>query len=695
MKKSNIYFENSSSLPVILMLVLFSITVFFASSCSKEDDIPPPSAYIPPEPDTTGACVFLISAPELGGDEAIDFECAGPEYSFFGEKDGTITIEYADNPAPGGINNSDKVVKVTQTAGVEPWAGFFFDLSAKADFSTLTSVKIKVYSPAAGQIVNLKMEDIADGSISSEVQMTTTVANEWEELCFPFSSNDSEKFDRFVLFFDFQGPKDSETVHYFDDIILGDDCMIIVVPSDEPNVGAPDPIIPESEVISIFSDSYTNLSGTDFNPDWGQATVVTEVDVAGNNTLKYENLNYQGTMFESAINVSEMSFLHVDYWTSNSSGFNASLISSGPVETPYAFVISAEEWVSVDIPLSEFSSVVDLMDIIQMKFDGNGTIYLDNIYFHMGQAEITGPSIPAPSPTVPESDVISIFSDTYMNVAGTDLNPNWGQATVVTEVDIAGNNTLLYENLNYQGTMFGSPLDVSEMAFLHVDYWTKDSNGFNCSLISPGPVETPYAFEVTTEQWVSVDIPLSEFSSVVDLMDVFQMKFDGDGTIYLDNIYFYIAQQTEPLMAAPEPTTAAADVISVFSDTYTNVADTDFNPNWGQATVVTQVEIAGNNTLKYENLNYQGTMFASPLDVSEMTFMHVDYWTANSNGFNGFLISPGPAETPHAFDVTKGQWVSVEIPLTEFSSVVDLMEVIQLKFDGDGTIFLDNIYFYK
>ena len=99
--------------------------------------------------------------------------------------------------------------------------------------------------------------------------------------------------------------------------------------------------------------------------------------------------------------------------------------------------------------------------------------------------------------------------------------------------------------------------------------------------------------------------------------------------------------------------------------------------------------------MKYENLNYQGTQFASPLDVSGMEFLHIDYWTADSNGFNGFLISTGPAETPHAFDVTTGEWVSVDIPLSTFSSVVDLMDVIQMKFDGDGTIFLDNIYFYK
>jgi len=693
MKKSNIYFEKRNSIPVLLMLVFFSITVLLITSCSKEDDIPPPSAYVAPEPDTTGGCVFLIKNPELNGENVIDFECEGPEYTVFGEIEGTITIESAENPAAGGINTSDKVIKVTQTAGLEPWAGFFFDLTEKVDLSANPGVKIKVYSPAAGQMVNLKLEDSADSGTSSETSLTTTVANEWEELCFPFSSGDSDKFDRFVLFFDFQGPKDAETVHYFDDIILDDDCMIIVVPTDEPTVGAPDPTIPESEVISIFSDVYMNVAGTDFNPDWGQATEVSEVDIAGNNTLKYANLNYQGTAFESALDVSGMSFLHVDYWTANSTGFNCSLISSGPAEMPYAFEVTTEEWISVDIPLSDFSSVVDLMDVIQMKFDGDGTIYLDNIYFHMGGP--AGPTMSAPDPTIPEADVISVFSDSYTNVADTDFNPNWGQATVVSQVDIAGNNTLLYESLNYQGTMFASALDVSGMTSLHFDYWTPNSTGFNASLISSGPAETPYAAAVTTGQWVGVDIPLSDFSSVVDLMDVIQMKFDGDGTIYLDNIYFFRQQATEPTSGAPDPTTPEADVISIFSDSYTNVANTDFNPNWGQATMVSQVDIAGNNTLVYENLNYQGTMFESAIDVSGMTFLHVDYWTANSTGFSGFLISPGPAETPHVFDVMTGQWVSVDIPLSEFSGIVDLMEVFQMKFDGDGTIYLDNIYFFK
>jgi hypothetical protein len=41
-----------------------------------------------------------------------------------------------------------------------------------------------------------------------------------------------------------------------------------------------------------------------------------------------------------------------------------------------------------------------------------------------------------------------------------------------------------------------------------------------------------------TEEWVSVDIPLSSFEPTVNLTEVFQLMFTGNGIIYLDNIYF-------------------------------------------------------------------------------------------------------------------------------------------------------------
>jgi len=57
------------------------------------------------------------------------------------------------------------------------------------------------------------------------------------------------------------------------------------------------------------------------------------------------------------------------------------LISPGPVETSYTLTVPTTGWSSLDIPLSEFAPV-DMGDVIQLKFEGNGDIYLDNIYFH-------------------------------------------------------------------------------------------------------------------------------------------------------------------------------------------------------------------------------------------------------------------------------------------------------------------------
>jgi hypothetical protein len=79
---------------------------------------------------------------------------------------------------------------------------------------------------------------------------------------------------------------------------------------------------------------------------------------------------------------------------------------------------------------------------------------------------------------------------------------------------------------------------VSNYDYIHLDYYTDNSTAANFFLISPGPVETAFALNLSTKgQWNSVDIPLTAFTGV-DLTDVFQMKFDGDGTLRIDNIYF-------------------------------------------------------------------------------------------------------------------------------------------------------------
>ena len=122
-------------------------------------------------------------------------------------------------------------------------------------------------------------------------------------------------------------------------------------------------------------------------------------------------------------------------------------------------------------------------------------------------------------------------------MAGSDFDPDWGQGTDATIETYAGNEVLQYKDLNYQGLEY-TVSDVSGYTKLHLDYWTTDATTINVSLISAGPLENPVALTVTTGSWQSVDINLSEYSTP-NLSEVFQLKTDGDGTVILDNIYFY------------------------------------------------------------------------------------------------------------------------------------------------------------
>ncbi|MGB2115531.1 MAG: hypothetical protein ACPHV4_01950, partial [Porticoccaceae bacterium] len=147
------------------------------------------------------------------------------------------------------------------------------------------------------------------------------------------------------------------------------------VPPGGPEVpAAPAATEAADSVLSIFSTTYGNLDGTDFNPNWGQST---SVDVGDN--LLYTGLNYQGTMFPNQ-NVSGYDYLNIDYYVVESSAVNFFLISPG-AEKPYALDVStAGQWNNVQIPLSHYDNV-NLADVFQFKVDGNGSVAFNNIYF--------------------------------------------------------------------------------------------------------------------------------------------------------------------------------------------------------------------------------------------------------------------------------------------------------------------------
>jgi len=323
----------------------------------------------------------------LAQNSPIDFETGGYgatwTWTVF-ENGGNPSLEIVTNPNTGGINSSATVAKFTALQAGQPWAGcesqHGSDIGTFSLDASNSTLKIMVYKTVISD-VGLKFVIPTGGSLG-EIKVANTVTNAWEELTFDFSSHiglpEAISIDQIVVFPDFNlGGRTQDNIIYFDNISFSP----ATVPG-SPAEAAPTPILAEANVISIFSDAYTNIDGVNLNPAWGQSTVVTEMTIQGNNTLLYTGLNYQGTEF-IAQDISEMNYLHIDYWTDNSTALNFFVISQTPtVDSDYhTFALVSEQWVGVDIPLATFPNV-DLTDVFQFKAEGNGTIYWDNFYFY-------------------------------------------------------------------------------------------------------------------------------------------------------------------------------------------------------------------------------------------------------------------------------------------------------------------------
>ena len=346
------------------------------------------------------------------------------------------------------------------------------------------------------------------------------------------------------------------------------------------------------------------------------------------------------------------------------------------------------------------------------------------------------PGSAAPTPDVPAGDVISIYSDAYDDVAVDFYNGYWEFSTTQSEeIDLGGNAALRYSQLNFVGIQFASPtIDITDMTHLRMDIWTPDDTAppaeFKILLFDVGADgefgssdDSSFELAVTspmlqTGQWVTLDLPLSDFPGVSG-SHLAQIVLSGDlPNVYLDNLFFYDdgngggggggGNDNAPSVAAPTPTQAAADVISLFSDAYPDVPVDTWRTDWSSATL-TDTEVAGNAVKRYSALDFVGIeTVANQLDITGMTHFHVDVWTPDATLFGVKLVDFGP---DGAFDggddveqqldfagIAQGEWVSYDIPLSDFSGLTTRSNLAQYIFvaqpSGGATVFVDNVYFY-
>jgi hypothetical protein len=177
-------------------------------------------------------------------------------------------------------------------------------------------------------------------------------------------------------------------------------------------VNADDPTLPQSDVVSIYSDSYTSVTG--FNPGIFAGGGVSNIAVQtfdNNNHLSYETIDFVGLGWDGSVNVTGETMVHLDVQLTSAAGGNLvmELIDFGPDDSPddgltnvggngtaggnnISSQLVAGQWVGIDIPLTSFTLPTggggfgnpNLGNIGFVVFvSSNGSSFLvDNIYFY-------------------------------------------------------------------------------------------------------------------------------------------------------------------------------------------------------------------------------------------------------------------------------------------------------------------------
>jgi hypothetical protein len=241
------------------------------------------------------------------------------------------------------------------------------------------------------------------------------------------------------------------------------------------------------------------------------------------------------------------------------------------------------------------------------------------------------PQVSAPTPTVDEDDVISMFSDAYADdVPNITWNTFWEFSTTQNNVYVLGSDNMWrYTELNFVGIEFAdNQIDASGMTHFHMDIWTADQTSspafFQIELIDFGPdgafgggdddngtlrIQAP---TLVSEDWISIDVPLGDFAGLASRANLAQMVLSSDvvgpNTVFVDNIYFYSLTPA----ASPVPVYSSDNVISLFSSVYSDVTVDTWSASWDDADVE-DVIIEGSDLKLYTNVSFAGIEFKTTI----------------------------------------------------------------------------------
>jgi hypothetical protein len=496
------------------------------------------------------------------GPTSITFETGDASgYALGGSSDFGGAISSLEASPPAGATG--RAAKVVKGAVAETWAGTTFLTLSGAEFVSASSrsISMRVWAPAAGTKVRLKLENSANGANNIEMDATTSTAG-WQTLVFNSTALaagtsayvEGTVYNRASIFFNFGVSPVAAETYFFDNV------------SYTPNITSTSVTFEAGDTTGYalagsadFGGAVSSLEATPPTGANGRAAKV----VKGSGTETWAGTTFLTLSGAELISASSRT-VSVRVW-SPASGVTVRLkLEQQGDNTKYVEmdkVTTAVGWQTLEFDSSVVATAAYVEGSVYNRasiFFNFGvspssaeTYYFDDVTYtpsvattYVAPPPSTDPTTNAATPTKNAADVLPIYSDAYTVTSVSNLDPNWGETTVASDITISGNNVRKLTNLNYQGLELNADFNVTTYTHLHIDVYTT-TTAFQVFLVARGAGEKAVTLQPTAAGWNSFDIPLTDYSTgvgAIPLSGIFQLKFEGTPpgtTVYFDNLYFW------------------------------------------------------------------------------------------------------------------------------------------------------------
>ena len=400
-----------------------------------------------------------------------------------------------------------------------------------------------------------------------------------------------------------------------------------------PQAACAAPTWPANQVKAMYSPNYEADCGFDA---WGSGTIYTQETYGKKYVLN--NNGYFG-MVGFSLNCLMMEKLHYDIWIADDATIRFVPIWGG-AEQGITKSLTGQQWNSIDIDLSEYTSVTDWGNVYQMKIDQayDLTFWVANAYFYRETAIVDTEAPTEFTASVAEIGFYSVkvTAQASDNSGAVNFAVKNGEEVLATGAAVTATPTTITVNNLASGTAY----NLSVVAY-------DDANN----------TTSPIALNATT-------------------------KF---------------------VPAPIVPDFNAKDVLPVFTDAMACVVNNIHSGGWGEATQHEWLQIAPNDKVFYaQNFNFAGwhSWGGGDIDASEMDFLHVDIYSTGMTQVSVTPISHDPTrEGNYAVSLTPNAWTSVDIPLSEYAdNNIEWNKIFQFKFMGavgGNELMIDNVYFFR